>query len=66
MTRKDYIAIAAAIKGIGDSTPTPPYYITPDTRESVLATVADALADVMATDNARFNRKRFFAACGVE
>jgi hypothetical protein len=65
MTRKDYIAIAAVIKGIGDSTPTP-HYITPDTRESVLATVADALADVMATDNDQFDRKRFLAACGVE
>jgi len=56
MTRKDYILIAAAIKGANAA----PGYTE---RNSF---VAYAIADALATDNARFDRERFLKACGVQ
>lgn len=57
MTRKDFILIAAALKGIhGDSE-----YIG----EIQFDIVCDALANALATSNPRFNRATFLAACGV-
>lgn len=51
MSRKDYIAIAHALSGLGD---------TVSKRE-----VVAALSDVLRNDNPRFNRERFETACGV-
>jgi hypothetical protein len=56
MTRKDYIALAGAIR---------------ETRELVLSPVAvsavesvtQKIADALAADNGRFDRERFYAAC---
>jgi hypothetical protein len=54
MTQKDYISIAAALKA---------YKVTPTQNFQDLCS---AIAAVMASDNPRFDRKRFFAACGVD
>jgi hypothetical protein len=58
MTRKNYVAIARAIKATAD-----------DQREilgalSTLKLAAKRIADEMAFDNPRFDRERFMAACG--
>lgn len=59
MTRKDYELIAAALARANMTA----------TRESLsaktIALVAYELADKLATDNPRFQRGRFLAACGV-
>lgn len=56
MTRKDYVAIAAAIRKeviySGSETTT------------ALKSVADSIADIMKRDNPRFDRSRFIDACG--
>jgi hypothetical protein len=52
MTRKDYVAIAAAIARA---------QLNQDCQM-----VADCIADVMARDNPRFDRARFLKACGVQ
>lgn len=62
MTRKDYIALASAMRA---SRPT-------DAAESYVACMiqwevsCDMLADALTEDNARFDRKRFLMACGVQ
>lgn len=63
MTRKDYVAIAHAIKvshnvNVGSQ----PQWIV----DAVLAEVADNIATVMRQDNPRFNRETFYAACEIE
>jgi len=56
MTRKDYILLANAIKGM------PSHALTlRTTRLSAARSIADALAG----DNPRFKRDRFLTACGV-
>ena len=54
MSRKDYVAIALAIRAEKDAT-TPGY-------EAPLEGVAERLADVLAEDNPTFNRDRFMQA----
>lgn len=65
MTRKDYIAIAAAIRS---EVPRTPYGIEPShcayVRES-LRGVAAKIATHAEADNARFDRTRFLHACGL-
>ena len=56
MTRKDYVAIAAAIKDTPNNCGT----------ETMRYRIAFAIADVMARDNPRFDRARFLAAAGVQ
>lgn len=56
MTKKDYVAIAAAVKASG-------HYV--DNAELVLTEVAFNLADVLAKDNPKFDRTRFLETCGV-
>ena len=61
MTRKDFEAIAAAVKEVVDR---------PLAQENlemrVMATaIAGKLADVCAGSNGRFDRGRFLRACGV-
>jgi len=59
MSRKDYIAIAAAIKSTVESDGRPVAIIA-------LGTAAERIADACARDNAAFDRERFLAACGVQ
>jgi hypothetical protein len=62
MTKKDYIAIAGAIRELVDSSL--PY--EPMHRYHDIAMVAFDLADkVFAPDNPRFDRTRFLKACGM-
>lgn len=60
MTRKDYIAIAAAIKG-----PNPAPAAISETWNLCRDLIADRIADVLARDNSRFDRAKFLTACGV-
>lgn len=63
MTRKDCVAIAAALSKLT-------LYVTDERGASVIKThharVCNALADHMANDNPRFDRDRFLKACGVK
>lgn len=56
MTRKDYVAIAAAIKPLMDAR---------HTDRHVVECVAQNIAMALQRDNARFDKDRFLAACGV-
>ena len=57
MTRKDYVAIAAAIAAVRR---------TAGENFSKVDAVAWALCDVLAADNPRFDRGRFLNACREE
>lgn len=60
MTRKDYTVFARAIRDLRRRS-------TYDAHGFAIIRVSElesALADIFATDNARFSRERFFAACG--
>ncbi len=59
MTRKDYIAIAAAIKRNLDA-----YGDYTEARQA-MTEIAISVSQVMARDNARFDSIKFLAACGV-
>jgi hypothetical protein len=66
MTKKDYIAIAAAIKAArADVTTKEPRYSQRDMLDGISLAV-EHVADVFAADNPRFDRARFLAACDVE
>lgn len=64
MTRKDYVKIAAVFKD---------YYLTisagtgdyNDLSKIVFKELAENMATMLKTDNPRFDRDRFLAACGV-
>ena len=61
MTKKDYVAIAAAIQDV---------YCAPNTQDSLMAratarTMVVKLADVFEEDNGSFDRLRFLGACGM-
>jgi hypothetical protein len=61
MTRKDYILLAAALRSTRDS-------YAPHWDANLFRACTDhakAVADVLARDNARFDRQRFLAAAGV-
>jgi hypothetical protein len=63
MTRKDYIAIAAAIKEArshGAET------VAATEFNLGVTTATQRVADVLARDNPRFDRARFLTACGVK
>lgn len=63
MTKKDYVRIAAALADtLLINCPSAEYLAgATAARNSAVARIADALA----ADNARFDRARFLAACGV-
>ena len=66
MTRKDYVAIAAAIALTRDYIArTEPEENQIDMRDGA-ALAAEHIANVMAQDNPRFDRQRFLKACGVQ
>jgi hypothetical protein len=54
MTRKDYVAIARALRGSR-------YLVQPNRFQ--WSTTVKAIADTLAADNPRFDRTRFYAAC---
>lgn len=53
MSRKDYRAIADAIRSVGGD-----YFLR--------LQIADRIADVMSADNPRFRRDTFLEACGLD
>lgn len=64
MSRKDYIATAAALnaenhRSVGGSTK------DEDLHRLGVAVAAQAMADYMESDNPRFDRHRFLKACGL-
>ncbi len=58
MSRKDYIAIAQALKG------TKEIHASTLGAASVLHQAADLIADALASENPRFDRQKFISACG--
>jgi len=64
MTRKDYIAIAAALKAAW--APQWATDIMPTSPEEMRLDIIGRLADHLANDNPRFDRSRFLSACGIE
>jgi len=59
MTRRDYVAIAAALAAERACW-------TKADGIFALTSAANRIADVMSRDNPRFDRERFLAACGVQ
>ena len=55
MTRKDYQAVATLLDQLRN-----------DCDNCTLEEVARGLARIFAADNPRFDRARFFEACGIE
>ena len=63
MSRKDYIKAAAIIRDTNAHKATDENF-----REgwhAATSSIAHKLADVFESDNANFDRKRFFEACGI-
>ena len=54
MTRKDYVVIAEVIKNLDECIDS-----------YGLEVLADNMADALESDNPRFDRARFLAACGI-
>jgi hypothetical protein len=59
MTRKDYLLIAEAIQRTR-------YDQSFVVHHGTLDTLAEHMADMLATDNRNFDRERFLAACSGE
>jgi hypothetical protein len=59
MTRKDYVLIAAALKA---QQPAPHWDANKRTQYEL---DCKAVASAFASDNSRFSRERFLAACGL-
>jgi len=59
MTRKDYIALAAALKSAVDNTKT-------DESKQVFATIYSHIVQALADDNPRFDESRFRRAVFVD
>lgn len=77
MTRKNYEKIAVALRGTQPSNPGEPRKYTAtlilsgDLVQSIWRTKqwqddVKSIADVLAVNNTRFDRDRFYAACGME
>ena len=65
MSRKHYKEIASVIAG-----ETAPFRASPTRTNSIqyntAANIARSVADMFKRDNARFDRARFYTACGLE
>lgn len=64
MTRKDYVAMAEAIRKMNGT-----HYtgnIEPWQYRAVKADMVDVIADTFKADNGRFDRDRFVRACGFD
>jgi len=73
VTKKDYAAIAAAINNGTIVFPDAANQANADRHEAFMAGANDQvkqlarhIAGVMQADNPRFDRERFFKACGIE
>lgn len=69
MSKKDYVAIAAAISG--ERMPTPKVMQPGDkdalsVHHNTLDLISRSIANVCERSNPRFDRARFLTACGVE
>lgn len=60
MTRKDYKAIADAIRKAWDAATD-----STDTAEEAMLLTIGNIGDIMAQDNPRFDRDKFERACGI-
>lgn len=69
MTRKDYVALAAAVARAGAAVPPcsvyHPMILAYDAMRDGIASVALAVADVLAADDPRFDSSRFLSACEI-
>jgi hypothetical protein len=63
LTKKDFKAVAEIIKTGIDITI---IYSTTEPNTTIKGDIADRLADYFATQNLRFDRKRFMKACGLK
>lgn len=63
MTRKDYVALAKAINDTGSHQSVDETYR--EGWQGATSSVAHRIANVLGADNARFDRARFFEACGL-
>jgi len=61
MTKKDYVRIAAVF-----SVNRPSIYGTDETEKTTWRVLVRCMAETLATDNPRFDRARFYKACGME
>lgn len=59
MTRKHYVAVAAILAGERA-------LATTDEQRRMTDNIARSIADVFKRDNGRFDRERFYAACGMD
>ena len=67
MSRKDFVAVAAAIRSVVDSIPS--FDLQNETERGYYNGVkssAESLARTFADVNPRFDRARFIAACGLD
>lgn len=67
MSKKDFIAIANTLRLQKENLESPSMFLTADTREAALNALAETtsrLADVFISANPRFDKARFYAACG--
>ena len=66
MTRKDYQLIADALNS-AHSAGTPAHFLNDygKGRRYAVENIAHSLADALASDNPRFQRAKFLAACGL-
>ena len=62
MTRKDYVAIAGALRYVLDVH----NQAGNNETQSAIHDCVAGIANVMAQDNPRFDRARFLKACGVQ
>lgn len=65
MTRKDYEAIAQAIAKVRADRKAPNGGLLPLEVRHTIEEIEDALAEVFAQDNYRFDRDKFLQACKV-
>lgn len=65
MTRKDYVALAEALREarVDIQCKEPAEHVS--TLKDGVSYAADHIADALAADNPRFDRTRFLKACGV-
>ena len=59
MSRKDYVAIAAVIKGSFEAAPS-------EAGKNAIRHVTNGITGVLRADNLNFDAQRFYAACGLE
>lgn len=63
MTRKDYAAVASAIARVRADRQAPNGGMLPLEVRHAIEEIEDALADVFARDNEKFDREKFITAC---